>query len=598
MHNAVLAGAAVALCAIVLVCRLRVGFAVVVVAMLLVPGSLVLHNPITSHALFTRVLVVALAIRLGYEIKRGTVSASVLRWTTVHTAFAVLLACTFVAGVVLADTTFEPRTITASYLLVVDPFVFFVVALACVRAIGDLRWCLGLVTVALLGTAGIGIIEHATGDAWGHFLFGKIVPDAVASDPLTSRFGHLRVHGGAEYPVQYAWVIAMMLPALVAWFGTKRMRLAVWLPLTIATVGVVVLAEYWSYSRTGFAAVGLTALIVAVAARERRLIVLTGAGLALGVLLFVSIAGLQHGYLGLPSGPVDVRTARVPIILQIAALHPLHGIGIGGLATVGLPNTDSTYLQLYGEAGLLGLVSGVALLVCCLVCCARGLRATDRVSRLAAAAAVSGSLAMLVGGGAYDALRSLSSSRPFFLLVGIGVVAVEQAIGPLPGLAKRPRLVLAGGITAAAAAGVALLAVAPTHYATQYEFRTVSAFRELLPTDPVTVGTTYINSICGVVDGVGTEHRSSQLDCRDPQLAAGVGTLRIQASSADDVRTLVSDVRTSVARLPVDFALDVQAPLLSGRETGFAWAPFWLPAGVLLALVLLPVGVTRTDGGR
>ena len=51
-----------------------------------------------------------------HEIKRGTVSASVLRWTTVHTAFAVLLACTFVAGVVLADTTFEPRTITASYL--------------------------------------------------------------------------------------------------------------------------------------------------------------------------------------------------------------------------------------------------------------------------------------------------------------------------------------------------------------------------------------------------------------------------------------------------------------------------------------------------
>ena len=78
---------------------------------------------------------------------------------------------------------------------------------------------------------------------------------------------------------------------------------------------------------------------------------------------------------------------------------------------------------------------------------------------------------------------------------------------------------LAGGITAAAAAGVALLAVAPTHYATQYEFRTVSAFRELLPTDPVTVGTTYINSICGVVDGVATEHRSSQLDCRNPQLA-------------------------------------------------------------------------------
>lgn len=598
MHNAVVAALALALCAVVLVTRLRIGFAVVVAATLLIPGSLILHNPFTSYALVTRVLVIALAIRLGYEIRRGTVSITTLRWTTVHTAFVIFLACTFLAGVVLADTTFESRSITASYLLVVDPFLFFVVALASIRAVGDLRWCLGVVAASLLGTAGIGIIEHATGGAWGHFLFGRIVSGTVASDPLTSRFGHLRVHGGAEYPVQYAWVMAMLLPALIAWFGAKRLRLETWLPLTIAAVGVVVLAEYWSYSRTGFAAIGLTAVLVALGARDKRLLALTGAGLALGVVLFVSIGGLQSGYLNLPSGPVAVRTARLPVILQIAAMHPLHGIGLGGLSLVGLPNTDSTYLQLYGEAGLLGLVSGAALLACCLVCCARGLLASDLVNRLAAAAAVSGGLAMIVGGGAYDALRSLSSSRPFFLLVAIGLVAAERQAGPLPALVRRPRLVLAGAVGAAAAVGAVMLALAPVHYAGQYEFQTVSAFRQTLPSDPVTVGTTYINSVCGIADAVSSAHHGDSLDCTNPQLAAGIGLLRVQAASGDGVQSLLSDVTTSVRRLPVAFSLSLQTPVRSGRETGLAWAPFWLPLSVLLALVLLPIRVTRATRAR
>jgi hypothetical protein len=598
VHNALLGGVALALSAVVLLTRLRVGFAVAVASILLVPGSLVLRNPFTSYALFTRVIVIALAVRLAYELKRGTVKFNVLRWTTVHTAFVIFLACTFVAGVVLADTTFESHSITASYLLIVDPFLFFVVALACVRAIGDLRWCLGVVAVALVATAGIGIVEHATGGAWGHFLFGHIDPQAVASDPLTSRFGHLRVHGGSEYPVQYAWVLAMLLPAMLAWLGAKRLRAEIWLPLTIVAAGVVVLAEYWSYSRTGFAAIGVTAVLAALAARDKRLLALTAGALALGVLLFVSIGGLQHGYLGLPSGPVQVRTERVPVILGIAATHPLHGIGLGGLAAIGLPNTDSTYLQLYGEAGLVGLVSGVALLVCCLACCARGLRASDRVNRLAAAAAVAGTIAMLVGGGAYDALRSLSSSRPFFLLIAIGLVAAERAGGRLPALVPRPRLAAASAVAVAGVAGIVILALAPVHYAEQYAFQTVSATRQLLPTDPVTVGTTYINSICDVVGGISSQHHGTRLDCRNPQLAAGVGQIRVQAGSVVEVQRLVSDVKSSVSGLPLAFTLAVQKPLKSGRDTGLAWAPFWLPVSVLLALVLVPLGVTRSHRDR
>jgi len=593
MHNAVLAAVAAVLCGVIIFARLRAGFVVVVAATLLVPGSLLLRNPITPYALFTRVLIVVLALRLGVEIWRGSIDRSVLRWTTVHTGFVVFLVATFIAGVALADSAFTNGGVTAAYLLLLDQFLFFVVMLACVRVIGSLPWCLGVVAIVLLMSAGIGLIEHATHGSWGHFLFGRIVAGVVGSDPLTMRLDNVRVRAGAEYPLQYGWVLAMMLPALVAWLATLRLTIERWLPIAVTAIGVVVVAEYWSYSRTSFAAIGLAALFVALAAREQRILVMTGVGLGLGVILFVAISGLQHGFVGLASGPVDVRTARLPLILQIGAMHPLHGIGFGGLAAMHLPNTDSSYLQLYGETGLLGLVSGVALVCCATACCARGLWSRSMEERLAAAAAVVAGLVMLVSGIAYDALRSLSSSRPFWLVIAIGVVAAEHTAGPLPALVRHRRRVLAGGLLVAAAVGVLMFVLAPVHYARQYQFQTVSAAREVQPDDPVTVGTTFINSVCTVVGGVGTEHHEASFDCSNPQLAAGVGVLRVEAASAVEVQQLVHDVQQSVGQLPLSFALAAQTPLASGRDTALAWAPFWVPGAVLLGLVLLPVTFDR-----
>jgi hypothetical protein len=48
-----------------------------------------------------------------------------------------------------------------------------------------------------------------------------------------------------------------------------------------------------------------------------------------------------------------------------------------------------------------------------------------------------------------------------------------------------------------------------------------------------------------------------------------------------------------VGGLPVAFNLAVQTPLKAGRDTGLAWAPFWLPAAALLALTLLPFRLSR-----
>lgn len=595
MHNAVIAAAAVALIVVILFARLRIGFAIVVASTVLLPGSLAVRNPVTPYALFTRILMIALVVKLLFAIHAGVVSRRALRWTTLHTAFVVFLFAVFVVGVVFTDAEVRAPATTAAALLLIDQFVFFVVALACVRAIDDLRWVLGVVAVVLLASAGIGVIEHFTQGSWGHFLYGHEVRGVTASDELTTRANDVRVKGGAEYALQYGWVTAMLLPAMLGWLGSMRVRMTRWIPLTIVTVGVVLLAEYWSFSRTSLAAFGVVAVLTAAAARNRRLLLFTGCALAVGVLLFVFVTRLQSGFVGLPSGPVDVRTRRLPLILQIGMAHPWRGIGLGGLASVGVPTTDSSYLQLYGDAGIVGVVVGFALVACAGFCCLRGLRSADRVVRLAAAAALAGALAMLVGGGAYDALRSLSSSRPFWLLAAVGVVAAERAGATLPAVIPRPRWVVAGALVGAELVGIVVYALAPVHHAVQYQFQTVPILRELLPSNPVDMGSTYANSVCDIAEAEERRHPDAKFDCALPDQAAGVGTLRIQAPTASEVRELSDDVRSVIQTGPLrGFELSVRSPLRAGRDTPLGWAPLWLPLSVALAMWLLPIAIWPT----
>ncbi|MDQ1696685.1 MAG: hypothetical protein QOJ03_2038, partial [Frankiaceae bacterium] len=535
------------LTAAILLTRLRIGFAIVVTSAVLVPAPLSVNNPLTHYATFTRVLVVVLAIRLFFGIRAGEVPRAALRWTPVHSAFAVFLTCAYVAGIALATSAVLPKAPYSPAFDLLDQFVFFVVMLACVRAVGDLRWVLGMVSVVLLASAGVGVIEHVTGNSWGHWLLKNARIPTVAADPLERRVGHVRVRGGAEYALQYGWVTAMLLPALLGWLAAWKGRLVHWLPVVLASVGLVLLAEYWAYSRSALAVIGGLVIIAAVAMRERRIVLLTLAGVAVSVVAFVTIGALQDGFVGLPSGYVDVRTGRIPVILQLVASHPLHGLGLGAISSLGLQSTDTTYLQLYGDMGLLGLVSGVALLVTAFTCCIGGLRSQVRVERAAAGAAVAGGVALLVGGLAYDAFRSLSSARPFWVLVAIGLAATEYARGPLPRLVPRDRRLLIGGLVVAEVLGWVAVALAPVHYAQQYRFTTVSVVREARPGDPVTGGTTLLNTVCGMVDDLPADAPPARYDCRDPQLAAGMGQLRIQSTTPTRVSSAVELIESQAA---------------------------------------------------
>lgn len=582
-----------ALCGVVLVVRLRWSFALTVAACVLVPPTLPFVTRLSPYLPASRAVVLALGLRLLLDLRAGRLPATVFRWTPVHTAFTAFLVIVYAAAVVPAQPGTDPQQMTVAALNLAEQFLVLVIVLACVRGIGDLRWVLGAVGAVLLASCGIGIVEHATGSSWGHWLFGRQVARSIASNPLETRVGKVRVRAGAEYALQFAWVTAMTLPVLLAWAGSMRVQLRRWLPLVAAPVAVVVLAEYWAYSRTALAALGAVAVVTAVAARHRRLLVATLTVGVAGVIAFYSAGVLQNGYVGLPSGYASVRTYRLPPILAVASEHPLHGLGLGGLSSLGVVSTDTSYVQLYADAGLVSLAALAVLLVVAAVACVPGLRAADPATRLAAAAGVAGCLAMIAGGFAYDALRSPASSRPFWIVAAIGLVASERAAGPLRGFMRVRARTLVAVAVAAAAAGLLVLVATPRHYARLYEFSTISPVRETQPLDPVAVGQTMIHTVCGVATVV-EESSPGTLTCRDLKQAAGVGELRVQSPSPQQVTATTERIRATVADVGLRaFALDAQTPVRAGRPTAAQWAPVWLPVVAVLALLLLPAAAGR-----
>jgi hypothetical protein len=575
---------------------LRAAFATFVITLLVIPATLPVPNPLTTYLTVTRLLLIVLAVRLVVAVRLGGLPRETLRWTPLHTAFAVFLAATFLAGVALASTTTSWSGTTGEWYDLLDEFLFLVVAIGYVRAIGNFRWVLGVVSVALLVSVGIALVEHATGDSWGHWLFLHQRVAADASHPLEVRAGSVRVRAAAEFALEFGWLTVVLMPALLAWLGSLRRW---WLPATLVLLGTVLLAEYWSYSRSALGAFGVVALVMAIASRQRRMMLFAAAGLAIGVGLFTVAHSLQSGYVGLPSGYVDVRSNRLPVIFQLAGAHPLHGLGLSGLSSSGIPTTDTTYLQLYGDTGFLGLVTALAMLVAAAGCALPALRAQVAEIRLAGAAAFAATVAMLASGVATDSIRPLTLARSFWLMAAIGVVASERTVGHLPVLAHRSRRLVIGTVLATELAAWVVVAASPVHFAQQFQFSTLGVRRENQEMqDPFKIGNQLVNTVCGLAASVGREEvRGGRFDCRNPEIAAGVGEMRVQGFTRAEVDTGEQRVNEKVSGAHLyAFRLFPETSVRSGRDTAITWAPFWAPALVLLLLLLVPS--TRPNGGH
>jgi hypothetical protein len=148
---------------------LRVALMILVSSVLLVPSGLAVSG-FAGYASVQRVVIVAVLLNLVRRLHRREISGQVFEITPVHAAFLVFLAVSAVVGIGLAQTTVPLGTSTHLWAAYVDEFAFFIVALATVRAIGDLGLIARDLAVLVIVSALFAIGDHITKDSWARLL--------------------------------------------------------------------------------------------------------------------------------------------------------------------------------------------------------------------------------------------------------------------------------------------------------------------------------------------------------------------------------------------------------------------------------------------
>ena len=559
----------------------RVGFTVLVASIVLVPATLTLPNGLSAYLTVHRVVLVGLLI--GLLVRQRS---RMWRPTPTSLAFVVYLVLLLIAGVLLASPAVGLGDEMTRYVDFVEQAVVLIVCTAVVRNDRDAAWFVLPLTGVLLVSAGIGVVEHFTHDSWSHWLFSRLPSQqgSPAAGPLAIREGQVRVRGGNDYPLGYAWVLAALLPFLVV----ASMRLRRSRVLLLGGGGALVVAAiYWSYSRSALFGIFVALIVTGLAARDRRVGVVVCAAVALGVAAFVFAPELSHHFsTAVDQGSIDVREQRLPIVLEAIAHRPWTGLGLGGLLLLGLPATDATYLLIYGEAGVAGLAGLVGLLGVAVFGVARGVAARPRDLRRAAAAALGAAMAIVAAGLAFDAMALVGTADILWIAVGIGVAIGERATRPAS-MRVVPDL-FAPVVALAALGGVVLVMLAPSHYAQQLKFSTLPVARESATYDPVITGDQLVATACAAVDARTAQLPGVTTNCRNVFTAPGVGALRVQAASPQKVRdaeaALVNAVKTAgvshIAMLP-------GSAIERGRPTAYLTAPLWLTVVIVMLLFAL-----------
>jgi hypothetical protein len=557
----------------------RLGFTLLVGSIVLLPGSLVLPNGLTSLLTVHRVVLIGLL--LGLLVRRGPAD----RWRPTPTtlAFLLYLLVVVVTGVLLAAPGLDSGEVLKKFLNIAEQPLVLVACLAVVRSDPEPSWYVRPLAGILMVSAGIAVIEHVTSSSWSQWTFSGLPSqqgNAAATD-LAVRDGILRVRAGNEYPLGFAWVAAALLPAFIV--VTLRMRR--WVG-TVLVLGSAMVAGgiYWSFARSALVGMIVALVILAVAARDHRVTAVVVAGAAVGVAAFVAAPALSHHFSSsVDQGSIDVREQRVPIVLDAVADRPWTGLGLTGLRLVGLPGTDATYLLTYGEIGAGGLAALVGLLLIAVIGVARGAATTSARARAPTAAVLAGVVTLVAAGMAFDAMALVGTADVLWALVGVGLAMGERTRGAVS-LRAVPDL-YAPIAAAAALAGVAVVIAAPTHFAQQVNFSTLPTERQVAPYNPVVTGDSLVDTVCDVVRVKTRFLPGVDTSCRNLFTAPGLGSFRVESKSSERTIEAVAALRqAAVAAGVTDLALDMSTPVEEGRATSATTAPLWLSLLVLMVL--------------
>jgi hypothetical protein len=560
--------------------------AVLATTWLLVPGAARLPGTGAGQLLIHRLVLVAVVVGLVRAVLLGRIDRRVFAVRGTHLAFVGFLTVALVAGVVLA----EPRIPTSSnantYAALFEQGLFFAVALAAFRATGARQAAVIVTAVAgLLAT--IAISEGMLSWSYSRW-FIKDLPDpsGLLSLSLGTRGPHERVRAAATFALELGWILALLLPLTVATAMAAKGRAR----LLWAVPGALLVAMVWTWSRSTYAglAVGLAVLTLGVVVdRPRRAAPLGFLGLVIGALLLQGPLRTTLD-LGQTRGEQDVRFQRLPELFDLASERPLGGLGLGGLLVRGFTAVDLSWVNTYATLGVMGVVSLAVLLLTAAHAASRFLLAGPSPTRLVAAGAAAGVIVAPVGLAAYDLLSLRNSTATVWALAALAMTAGEE-LGVLPVPLNRraelvPRPAFALGLLGLAG-GFALAAAVPTVHSVDATFTTVSprALAIAERNNPY-AGKVLGQTGCLVVDQID----GIDVDCLDrDQIAGGVGSLRIEARSAEDARRDYLVVHDTVART-FPHAVVAVVDGGSGRPTWATTAPFWLFAAGFAAGALLP----------
>jgi hypothetical protein len=572
----------------------RAATVVLLIGLIVLPESLPL--PLGPEWLaWSRLMLWTYAVCLFLRAWRGDLPLSLLRPTKVHLVFVFFIAIAFLDGIVLG---LQPNPRFESFLgwlTLADQFLVFVVAVAMVRAFGA-WWIAKVVAVLALVLGLIAVAERYLHFNWNHFFFlGTHSRLLAGSARLSFRGGEIRVRGPSQFALEFGWVCALLIPLALVVVSRSRSWLVRLLP------GLLTLAAVLSISRSALLGIVVGLAAVTFAARDRRVTAIVLVGAAAAFVMVLQSSSLTRPFDRASVDSADSRVRRIATITQDVAGRPLLGLGLAAPRARGIGGTDTSYVLLYAQLGVIGIAAFGVLLLTSFITVAGSVRGPPSRDRSLGAATVATVAVGLIAAASFDHFTIAGSTRVFWLAIGMGVVLNERRVAatsgpPLAVPALRRLVARSGLVVGALAVGIVLSHAVPEHVVWTAEFDTVApGFTQSVDADPAFIGRVLIDTTCVVVNG--TEDLGATVACRQPREAPTIGEMRIEGSDSASVHAAVQLVRRRVQALLPQTRIFVAEPFIRGRPTWARTAPVWMGMAGLALAVLAPRRRARRAGG-
>ena len=296
-----------------------------------------------------------------------------------------------------------------------------------------------LIRVLALAATGIAILGYL------QFFFGLdlarlltipgLSPNGVVA-PVLSRAGYPRVSGTTSHPIEFGVVLSALLPLVIysARYATGRRQARRWW----LAVAVVATALPMSVARSAImgGAIAIVLLFFTWPSPLRRKAVAAGvAGLLVAYIAVPGLLGTIRGlFLNIGSDPsTQGRTDDYGSVWDYLQQAPVFGRGFGTFIPGLYRTLDNQYLGTVVEAGVVGLLSLLVLLVGTMAAAAyRRATSRDPRTRDLSLSLIAGVAVIAVNAATFDALGFAMCAGTLFVLVGaVGTLWALDA-GPVP----------------------------------------------------------------------------------------------------------------------------------------------------------------------